>query len=414
MSKQSHNYKSLPAFVTKVDANQGIVEHIIAVMGIIDLGDDIIYPGAFVKTIAERGLKVRCLDQHQTDSILRVLGKPLEIREIGKSELPPDLLAKYPSATGGVKVVTQFLLDTAEGKGAFIRIKEGAVDEWSFGYDVPEGGSRYSKINGRMIREIRDLKLWEYSPVLWGMNPATATLGAKANSESKPYRAIHDDDGKWRVYKIDSEGKPTGEALGAHDTESDANAQVAALYANTDEGKSTNLSGTVRKVESAFESSYNVPGSPMEYYVSEVYDDFVVVCCYGRGPTMYYQVAYTVAEDGTITFAMRAEWLPGEYVFVVTDTGSAMATMSKAGRVQAARNQQRIRQIQKLLAEMMTDAGMVDDSEDDDNTEGDSNDSNDKAGPDSDNATPPTLLGKMAIDLIELIDFEQQLKNMEA
>ena len=104
---------------------------VVAVCGNLDLGGDIIHPGAFAKTIAEQGTKVRCLDNHNTDSILRVLGKTLAMREIGREELPPELLAKTPAATGGLWVRTKYLLDTPEGKGAFIRIKEGAIDEYS-------------------------------------------------------------------------------------------------------------------------------------------------------------------------------------------------------------------------------------------------------------------------------------------
>ncbi|MDD5062440.1 MAG: hypothetical protein PHN44_09220, partial [Candidatus Marinimicrobia bacterium] len=37
---------------------------------------------------------------------------------------------------------------------------------------------------------------------------------------------------KWRVYKVDDEGNKIGEALGEHDNEEDARAQVEALYAN--------------------------------------------------------------------------------------------------------------------------------------------------------------------------------------
>ena len=78
-------HKTFPAMAIKVEAEQGIVESIVAVCGNIDLGGDIIQPGAFAKTIAEQGLKVRCLDNHNTDSVMRVLGKTLALREIGRA-----------------------------------------------------------------------------------------------------------------------------------------------------------------------------------------------------------------------------------------------------------------------------------------------------------------------------------------
>jgi len=229
--------KTFQTAAIKLDEAQGIVEHIIAVMGNLDMGNDIIHPGAFAKTISERGTKVRVLDAHNTDSIMRVLGKPRSMREIGKHELPSDLLMKYPDANGALLVETQYLMNTPEGKGAFERIQSGAVDEYSIGYDPLDFD--YSDVvhDGKKVtaRNLRTLKLYEYSPVLWGMNSATATLSAKEKpSEEKPWN-VFKEDGKWRVYKLGANDKPTGEALGEHDTEEEARVQMRALYAN--EGK---------------------------------------------------------------------------------------------------------------------------------------------------------------------------------
>ncbi len=178
-----HEYKTVPAFGTKItDLDQGVVEHIFAVFGNIDDGKDIAHPGSFTKTLAERGAKVRVLDNHNADSIMSVIGKPLSIREISREELPTDLLQRFPDASGGVQARTQFLLDTPEGKGAFERIKAGAVDEWSFGYDALDVDFSKATRDGKefTVRNLRTVKLYEYSPVLWGMNAATVTLGIKA------------------------------------------------------------------------------------------------------------------------------------------------------------------------------------------------------------------------------------------
>ncbi|MFA5636310.1 MAG: hypothetical protein WC977_10465, partial [Anaerovoracaceae bacterium] len=45
-----------------------------------------------------------------------------------------------------------------------------------------------------------------------------------------PWQAL-ERDGKWCVYKLDGD-EPTGDVLGCHDTKDEAEAQVAALYAN--------------------------------------------------------------------------------------------------------------------------------------------------------------------------------------
>jgi len=241
---KAQEYKSFPVMETKIiDADQGIVEHIVAVMGNIDRGDDVIHPGAFSKSIMERGLKVKVLDQHDTRSVESVIGKPLELREVGRLELPPSLTDQYPDATGALVAKTQFLLDTNRGREAFSRIKAGAVDEYSIGYDPIT--SDYSTVDKdgkkKTIRNLREVRIWEYSPVVFGMNPATATLSAKEHgggedkdaepSEAKPYR-VYEEGGQFCVYKLNMDGEPTGESLGCHGSAEEAQAQVAALYAN--------------------------------------------------------------------------------------------------------------------------------------------------------------------------------------
>jgi hypothetical protein len=183
VSKMTREYKSFPALSVKiVDEDQGIVEHIITVFGILDLGNDVSHPGSFTKTLAERGHKSLVLDMHNTSSVMDVLGKPLSIMEVPRNQLPAEILREFPEATGGVKAITQFFLDTPEGKGAFIRLKRDGLREWSYGYDTLD--SDFSVVqdkdgNDVNARNLRTIKLYEYGPVLWGMNQATATLSAK-------------------------------------------------------------------------------------------------------------------------------------------------------------------------------------------------------------------------------------------
>jgi HK97 family phage prohead protease len=180
-TQQPSEYKTFPYIELKREDDQGIVEHLITVFGIIDHGKDMSHPGAFAKTIAERGNKIRVLDAHNTDSVLRIVGKPLALKEIGRDELPATVLEEYPEATGGLWARTQFLMDTPEGKGVFTRIKEGSLGEFSYGYDALDYDYDTVKADGEDIevRNLRTVRLWEYSPVLWGMNPATATMSAK-------------------------------------------------------------------------------------------------------------------------------------------------------------------------------------------------------------------------------------------
>ena len=177
-------HKQFDAIITDIDEEQGIVKAIFAVMGNIDEGNDRIHPGSFTKTFSERGQKVLVLDNHRSDSTGDVIAKPLAFREVSRDELPPELIERVPDATGGAEMVAQFEPDPDKDKtsaGAFYRIKNEWVSEWSFGYDALDTDYSAEEKDGREItvRNLRTIKLYEVSPVLWGMNDATMTTDAK-------------------------------------------------------------------------------------------------------------------------------------------------------------------------------------------------------------------------------------------
>lgn len=187
--------KRIDSIITKIDEEQGIVEHIVAVMGNVDLGGDIIHPGAFTKTISERLGRIRVLDNHNTRSVMSAVGKPISMREVSRNDLPERIRKEFPDATGALKAVTQFLLNTPEGRGVFERLKSGAVDEWSIGYeplDIDFSSREMPNGDEMTVRNLRTVKLYEYSPVLFAMNPATTTESVKASDDIKKAIAYHD------------------------------------------------------------------------------------------------------------------------------------------------------------------------------------------------------------------------------
>lgn len=181
-----------PAFATKVDSEKGIVEAIINVYGILDLGDDVSVYGMCAKTIAERGRDFRVLNSHSTRSALDAVGVCLSARELRRDELPPEVLEKFPEATGGLWTQTQYLIETPEGKGIFERIKAGAIKEYSIGYMTIQ--SEYKKIEWRgeivNARFLKEIALLEFSPVVFGMNQATMTTGVKAEADEEKDKAM--------------------------------------------------------------------------------------------------------------------------------------------------------------------------------------------------------------------------------
>ncbi len=175
--------KQLPTFIKSVDEDKGIVRHFISIIGNLDDGNDIIENGAFSKTIVENGRRIRVLDNHQTDSTLRVVGKPLAIAEVGRDELTPEVLEYAPDATGGLLATTKYALDTQAGRDVFSLIKGGYLPETSIGYDAIISDFEDVDRNGKQVtaRILKEIRLWEYSNVIWGMNPATSTVNVKRN-----------------------------------------------------------------------------------------------------------------------------------------------------------------------------------------------------------------------------------------
>jgi len=242
-------YKTGHGFVTNVSEDEGIVTALFSVFGVTDSGLDRIWPGSFSKTFSERGHKILILDQHRTDSIGSVIAKPMKLRELSKEELPSELLTNYPDATGAAEVTAQFDLEDDISLGAWRRIKKNWITEWSFGYDALDYDFTDETKDGEPItvRNLRTVKLYEISPVLWGMNDATVTTGAKADDavakepdekveEEKPWDIFSEDD-MFCVYKVDEDGNKIEEALHCYDNREEAVDYMQALYANVEDAE---------------------------------------------------------------------------------------------------------------------------------------------------------------------------------
>ena len=173
--------KTFPGYVLNADEDTGIVEAYVSIFGIIDedIPPDMIQLGAFKKTIKERGPagsnKIRVLHQHQWDE---VVGMPLLIKEHKRNKLPAELLEKYPEATGGLFTRTQFILDVQRAREDFALYKAGAMSEWSVGFDTMDADFDMGT-DDEPYRLLKELRLWEYSPVTWGANQATVTTAVK-------------------------------------------------------------------------------------------------------------------------------------------------------------------------------------------------------------------------------------------
>lgn len=375
-------HKEFTAFETKIDDAQGVVDAIFAVFGNLDQGGDILHPGSMSKSFSERGSKIRLLDLHKTDSISRVLGKPLELKELSRNDLPQSLLQAYPDATGGAWGRFKFFMDTPEGKGAFIRIKEGGIDEWSIGYEALDHD--FSKVRTRdgkeaMARNLRTIKVYDASPVLWGMNPATETLGAKDVDAPKPPDPVEDDG-----------------------TDDQADPQPIEEKA----GKEFTPAGPVRRLGDVLQGTIHQQFTWLAdgYYQSGFMDTAERIALSSAiGTALEAFVAKAPAE--VLARPLDRPWMDGPMVAEMARMAADASLETKAGRVLAKRNAARVKAIRKLLQELIEDGGLELDED-----EGDEAPAKDKdkraaedskkpegkptkaeAGPDTDKVEPPTF-----------------------
>lgn len=145
----------------------GIIEAVVSVFNNVDAIGDRIRPGAFTRSLARKLPKGVWGHDWETP-----VAKTLEARELlaGDTLLPQSL-----AELGGLYIKAQFNLSTQRGREAFSDIEFGIVDEFSIGYRVKDAA--FDEETG--IYELLEIELYEWSPVLVGMNPATALISCK-------------------------------------------------------------------------------------------------------------------------------------------------------------------------------------------------------------------------------------------
>jgi HK97 family phage prohead protease len=143
------------------DANT--IEGHASIFGIPDQGTppDIIMPGAFKKTIKEWGPqgkdRIRVLVQHRTD--LLPIGRPVLLEEDAR----------------GLHFIAK-ISDTTLGRDVLTLIKDGVLRDMSIGFDPIKAD--FDQAAG--VRRIREVRLWEISPVIWAMHPMAKIEAVKA------------------------------------------------------------------------------------------------------------------------------------------------------------------------------------------------------------------------------------------
>ncbi len=149
-------YKVMPTEF-KTGSEEGVYEGYFAVFENVDDGGDVIHRGAFKKTLQERGRRVKVFYAHDWT---RLIGPPPEV-------LQEDERGLYAKG--------RLTLDSFWGREVWALMRDGALTEGSIGYqavkfDFDEDG----------VRHLREVKLFEISPVPLGMNALTEVRAVKA------------------------------------------------------------------------------------------------------------------------------------------------------------------------------------------------------------------------------------------
>ena len=161
MSESKERKNIAPIFSDEVE---GKVESVFSVFNTIDTDGDVVLPNSIKSGYGVKG--VAMVWGHDWKDL------------IGKGEIVQD---ENKATFKG-----EFFMDTERGRQAYNTVKAmGDLQQWSFGYEVLDSeNGKFQKDNTEVdVRYLKDLKVWEVSPVLVGANQETYTLSVKEQSE---------------------------------------------------------------------------------------------------------------------------------------------------------------------------------------------------------------------------------------
>jgi Escherichia/Staphylococcus phage prohead protease len=144
--------ESVVAFSSGVTAS-GMFQGYAAVFSDVDSTGDVFLPGAFSKCLREKGASgIRMLWQHGRNS--------------------PDPVGEWTHIkedVHGLFVEGQLYMELAGAKERLTLLRTGAVSGLSVHVSVPPGGAARDDKAG--VRKLKEVDLWEISPVTWPANP---------------------------------------------------------------------------------------------------------------------------------------------------------------------------------------------------------------------------------------------------
>jgi len=152
-------------------ADVGIIEAVVNAYNIVDSMDERTLPGCVAESIAKK--LPRGVWSHRWD---QPIAKTLEARDLAPGDA---LLPESLRALGGMYVKAQFHREIDDSWQAYLKLKNGYIDEFSIGYDWDQ--TTMHEDTG--VRDLVKLTWHEWSPVLVGSNQATGIVSLKSLGE---------------------------------------------------------------------------------------------------------------------------------------------------------------------------------------------------------------------------------------
>jgi len=169
------------ADATTIDAAEGVVEAFVNTMGVVDHDDEVISLDAFSDSILKGGQTVAWFHDQSVP-----VGKVIDA-----SPVSGGVDEATGMATGQLKAVMQFNMNTQRGREAFADVQFGSVKEWSVGFRSLSDEIEMLA-DGTKARVIDALDWVEVSPVLRGASPNTQTIASKSASDAPDTEEVVD------------------------------------------------------------------------------------------------------------------------------------------------------------------------------------------------------------------------------
>ena len=151
-------------FELKSISSEGTFVGLASTYNNVDLGNDMVLPGAFTKTLAEKGGQVPLLMGHDSKM--------------------PIAIAQLSDSPQGLMVQGKLILEADGSRSAYALLKAGVIKGLSIGYDTIK-----STMDGG-VRKLSELKLWEISLTSFPMNELAVVTSVKSGDEITRLRAV--------------------------------------------------------------------------------------------------------------------------------------------------------------------------------------------------------------------------------